>query len=582
MTEAQKDAADAIASGRVEALQCAIEGAREPTGPVEELMHSSGLATLRTGCKPDEIDAALRRLSELLDDSKADALRRRMARESAIDRLEVLEVRSPVAIVNAALNPGESPRDATTLQGQAIAFPPIKPWTEEVDGSKLLDDLAQAFLRFLALSDFVPETLALWTLHAHALDAAQTSPRLAITSPTKRCGKTRLLNVLHALVPKALPTSNVSSASLFRAIEKYRPTLLIDEADSFFEGKDELRGILNSGHTRATGFVMRAVGDDNEPATFSTWAAVAIAMIGKLPETLADRSVPISIRRRAPGEHIERLRGDRLAEELSDLRRRAARWAADQLRALRDSDPAMPDGLDDRAADNWRPLLAIADASRGKWPDRAREAARVLAGARDETDDSKGVLLLADVRATFDLRGVDKLPTEELLQGLTALEESPWATWNKGKPLSAAQLARLLKPFEIAPRTIRLPNGKTPKGYHREDFEDVFSRYFALETATTPQPSKDAGSQAISQPPHAEAVAAAIPSQVEARQRCGVVAAANPESSNADPRPRSAPTAEELDRLAWNLAADDRRNGVQPGDAEPDAGPRERDRGGRA
>lgn len=196
------------------------------------------------------------------------------------------------------------------------------------------------------------------------------------------------------LVPWPLPTSNATPAALFRSIEAVCPTLLIDEGDTFLHGKDDLRGILNSGHRRSSAFVTRVVGDDFEPCTFSTWAPTAIAMIGRLPSTLEDRSLIVRMRRRRADETVARLRADR-CPELDVLGRKASRWAADNIDTLRDADPDVPACLQNRAADNWRPLIAIADAAGSEWPARVRQIAELAAG-RAEAAQSDGVLLLSE------------------------------------------------------------------------------------------------------------------------------------------------------------------------------------------
>ena len=146
-----------------------------------------------------------------------------------------------------------------------------------------------------------------------------------------------------ALVPRPLPASNITSAALFRAVEKWCPTVLVDEADTFLRDSDQLRGVLNCGHNRGAAYVIRTVGDDHEPRQFKTWAPKAIALIGKLPETLASRAIPIELRRMAIGETVEPIRADRL-DHLKPLARKAARWAADKWRPCAQTEPAIPAG----------------------------------------------------------------------------------------------------------------------------------------------------------------------------------------------------------------------------------------------
>lgn len=240
---------------------------------------------------------------------------------------------------------------------------------------------------------------------------------------------------------------------------------------------EELRGILNSGH-RQGGAVIRTVGEDFEPRAFSTHSACAIALIGKLPATLADRSVPIELRRRRMDEPVETFRFDR-TDPLDQLARKIARWAKDNADQVRDADPDMPAGVFNRAADNWRPLLAIADAAGDEWPARARRAVQSLAAAGDD-DQSVRVTLLADVRTIFAERRADRLPSAELVQALAAIEGRPWAEWKAGQAITANDLARLLAPFAIKPGTIRT-GGATPKGYQLAQFDDAFARYLPGE-----------------------------------------------------------------------------------------------------
>ena len=119
--------------------------------------------------------------------------------------------------------------------------------------------------------------------------------------------------------------------------------------DSFLRDNEDLRGVLNSGHTQATAYVIRTVGEDHEPRRFGTWAPKAIALIGSLPATLADRSIDIRMQRKRPGDRVERFRDRRHGPALDVLCRKAARWAADHLAVLADADPDLPEALNDRA-----------------------------------------------------------------------------------------------------------------------------------------------------------------------------------------------------------------------------------------
>ena len=262
--------------------------------------------------------------------------------------------------------------DDARAAGRALSLSSPEPWPDPMDGAALIGAIVETINRYLALSPAAAIAGALWCVHAHAFEAFYISPRLAIVSPEKRCGKSTLLRVMHPMLPKPLSAANITVAAVFRTVEAGRPTLLIDEANSFLKDNEELRGIINSGHSR-DGQVIRLVGEDHEPRVFSTWCPVAIAAIGGLPGTIEDRSVIIQMRRRRSDEKVARFRVDRV-EAQQELGRKAARWAADSARALRDADPAVPTELNDRAADNWRPLLAIAD--RGGRPMARKGASR--------------------------------------------------------------------------------------------------------------------------------------------------------------------------------------------------------------
>jgi putative DNA primase/helicase len=464
------DLADSAPEGwTVEGLRDLLESAPLVTEPGDQVNGTSEATGSQENI--DNAVAELAKLSPLKYERVREAEAKRLGvRVGTLDS-EVTKLKK----ADAEVAPG---------QGRPLELASPDPWPEPVDGTALLRELTQELARYLVLPEGAATAIALWILHAHAFDASPVTPRLAITSPERRCGKTTLLRIVGTLVPKPLPASNVTAAALFRTIEMARPTLLIDEADTFLPGSEELRGVLNSGHCR-DGNVVRLVGDEHEPRQFSTWAPVAIACIGKLPGTVTDRSIIVRMKRRRRDERLERLRIDR-QHAFGELCRRCARWVKDHYTTLADADPAMPEMLNDRAADNWRPLLSIADAAGGEWPEQARRVAMILAGLDNGDDSSVLVMLLTDLRAIFAERQVDRLPSEKMCDALAKLEHRPWPEWKAGKPITQRQLAKLLAPLQIIPGTIRLDSGQTPKGYYLDAFADAFARYLPAADAVDP------------------------------------------------------------------------------------------------
>ena len=233
--------------------------------------------------------------------------------------------------------------------------------------------------------------------------------------------------------------------------------------------------MLNSGHTRDTAYVIRCDGENNEPKR-STWAPKALASIGKLAATLRDRAVILPMKRKKRGATVEKLRG-RDTDAFRTLRERANRWAADNIAALLDAEPAMPDDLNDRAADNWHALLAIADLAGGEWPAKARGAALKLSGDSAEPG-TVGTQLLAAICAVFEAKKVDRITSKALAEALAEDEDGPWATFGKtGKPITQRQIASLLERYGVRPSTIRIDDQTTKRGYLSAWLEDAFETY---------------------------------------------------------------------------------------------------------
>jgi hypothetical protein len=401
--------------------------------------------------------------------------------------------------------------DPALAYWEAVAFlkgKDLEPHTGSPDliaGFKLFDEVVRFVRRFVVITDTQATAVVLWIVHTHCFQAAEATPYLSITSAEKQSGKTRLLEVLELLVAKPWHTGKVTAAVLARKVDAERPTLLLDESDAAFKGEKEyaeaLRGLLNTGY-REGGKSSICVGNGAKMdyKDFSTFGPKAIAGIGNLPDTVADRAIPIRLKRKRQDEPADRFRRRRVQSESEPLRERLELWGQGSADVLADVEPDVPPELSDRAADCWEPLLAIADRAGGDWPVRARQAAVELSANGEAEDASIGVRLLADIREAFGDR--DRFATAQLLEALHAMEESPWSEWF-GKPLTPRALAKLLKPHAIGPRSVWMPDTGTAKGYLREQFEDVWSRHLP-ETRSDPagpaEPALEAGSAPISYP----------------------------------------------------------------------------------
>jgi hypothetical protein len=356
------------------------------------------------------------------------------------------------------------------------------------ESTTVLDSTKAFIRRFVSLSESQARVAAVWVVHTHVIDSADATPYLAITSAEKQSGKTRLLEVLETLVASPWLTGRVTAAVLIRKIDEERPTLLLDESDAAFGGEETyaeaLRGVLNTGH-KPSGKASCCVGQGTKMGykDFSTFCPKAVAGIGKLPDTIADRAIPVRLKRATRGEFIERFRRRDIEIEAGQLKGQIEAWCQIILDGLRDVRPELPDELTDRQQDGAEPLLAIADAAGGDWPQALRSALIDLCTQAQAADGSIGVQLLGDIRQIIGARADDRISSADLAAALCEIETFPWAEWSHGKPMTAGKLARLLGRYDIVPRTIRLVE-KTAKGYLRDDFADAWSRYLPT---TSPQ-----------------------------------------------------------------------------------------------
>jgi hypothetical protein len=395
----------------------------------------------------------------------------------------------PKAEMDAFMRTTTPARHDPVETSRASTFPTLQVVRPESPRPTLASYLAsvEAFLlRYVAFSsEHESVAIALWIAHAWVVDQFEVSPILLVTSAEMRSGKSRTLDCIRLFVPNPEVMLTPSEASIYTLLsQRPRPTLLLDEADAIFGPRtadryEGLRAILNSGNQQGTTVPRVSMeGKKRVLERFDIFGPKVVAGIGSMPSTIADRSIPIRMKRRTASETLGR------------FRRRSAQAEADQIvmdwtTVTLVTDVTVPDELNDRAADSWEAPIAIAEAAGGDWPTRARLAAIALS-AEEEVSASVGMKLLADVRDVF--AELDHLPTSDLLSRLHDLEESPWGEWY-GKPLTARGLAKLLEPYRVGPQLRRL-GGDRRRGYFRSDFTDAWGRYVPEPVTTvTPVPT---------------------------------------------------------------------------------------------
>jgi hypothetical protein len=363
-----------------------------------------------------------------------------------------------------------------------------------LDPALLLNEVRGFIRRFCVFpDDHALNAVTLWVVHTHMIEKLHTTPRLALLSPEPQSGKTRVLEVINLLVRTPMSVVSASAATIYRTLVNEQVTLLFDEVDAIFtnKGKDnpneDLRALLNAGYKRGA-VVPRCVGNNHEVKKFPVFAAVALAGLGDLPDTLMSRSIIIRMRRRLLGEVAEDYRFRSIDPIGYELRDRISAWASEVVEQVGDAVPEMPEGIADRSQECWEPLLALADQAGGHWPETARAACVALCAVAQDRTVTLGIRLLSDLRLVF---GVERqLSTAVALDRLRAghgLDED--APWNDlyGEGLNARKLAQMLKPYGVSSKKLKLTSSSTAQGYSREQLQDVWLRYLPLLTSGEPE-----------------------------------------------------------------------------------------------
>ena len=335
------------------------------------------------------------------------------------------------------------------------------------------NEMTDLITRHCVLTEEEVDAIVLWLISSYQINSFRIFPKLALISPEKRCGKTTTLEVIHSLANEGRLVSNISPAAIFRITQQVQPTLFIDEADMLLKNADPtLVGLINSSHTKAGANVIRCVGEDFQTQNFNTWMPMVLASIGELQPTIMDRSIVINLRRKKAHEHAEQVPVD-LLDLKEPVRTKIQHWSTFNASAFRAPPVTPPNVGNDRAADNWTPLFTVAKVIGGAWPDRCEKAYRALTTTLELELPTQ---LLNDIRAIFQTYDDVRITSSKLIQELRKDSTGPWQTCGGSKGLSANQMAKLLGPYGIKPKTIRF-GSQTLRGYEKDQFADAFERY---------------------------------------------------------------------------------------------------------
>lgn len=380
--------------------------------------------------------------------------------------------------------------EAETTQSLVID---TEPYQKSVDGAAVADEIYQIIKQHIACTDAVVIAVTLWIIFTWVLEASHIAPIAWINAPEKRCGKSQLLTLIALMSKRSLPSSNITAAALFRCIEKYNPTLIIDEVDTFVNDNEDLRGVLNAGHSRDNPYIIRCAGDDNEPKEFFVYGPKALSGIGKISGTLMDRSISLTLRRKLSNEHRERVR-DLSRDTTNTIKAKLARWSDDNLLAIKEAAPTLPQSINDRMQDNWEILLKVAAVLSDEWLKRAYSACIDISGIEHD-EPSLNEQLLMDIRVVFELKRAKRIFSDKLIAALCADPEMNWSTYNRGKPITQKQVSNRLGEYGVSPKQMRIGN-ENRRGYDIACFQDTFKRYLPVtphQSVTSLQASNSKG-----------------------------------------------------------------------------------------
>ena len=362
------------------------------------------------------------------------------------------------------------------MESRAASTDPwnVEPWPDPVETRVLLQEISAKISKYIVMRPEAVTATVLWTTMAWAQEGATHSPILAAISVEPDSGKSTLLGVLRFLVPKPFVSVEPTGPSVYRTVDREHPTLIVDEADDLFYRKSDLRAIVNAGWSRGTKI-------PRQGRWYDPFCPKILGILGKtkLPRTIASRSIILRMWPKTPKEKAEDFA---YADDpaFSTIRRKLARWAADNVSVIKELKPPQLPGFNNRLSANWKLPLQIAQHAGGDWPVTAGRASIYL--SRTPYEPSMGVQLLAALRAMF-AKNRTQITSEQVVQELLADPDLQWHEYRGRGPITKNQVAALLKDFEIRPVVVH-PTKRADvsrHGYRAAQFEDAFARFLPPE-----------------------------------------------------------------------------------------------------
>ena len=323
-------------------------------------------------------------------------------------------------------------------------------------------------------SESEANVLALWIAMTYVMDHLEIAPFIWITSPEPMCGKSTVMRLLSVFCKSSQMASRITPAAVYRLIERDQPTLLIDEADRFLKGNNNLNGILNAGHAR---FEAKVIVNDplsngkHEPKEYPVWCAKAVAGIGDVEDTLSNRSIRISLRRKLITESVKPVRFN-LTQQHEQTRKALAEWASTFGPVTEDEMQPVLFGGSDRTIDNWLTISIIAERIQNGWPERAKAAFEAIEVNRRTETKSNSIELLGDIAMVIECDRRTEWKSSDLYDRVLQIEDSDWHCCNYGKPITRKKFTQILKSFDIQP--VKRANANV---FYVSDLEEAFNRY---------------------------------------------------------------------------------------------------------